>query len=318
MLDYEEDRKMATIQELLNIGKEKLESTGNEYAKYERKVLLEEVLGCNYMFMLMNPDEVVAPDKEAEYLRLIEERCKHYPLQYLLGYAHFMDYTFVVNENVLIPRNDTEILVETASEILSGALPENLSTEADVTNTFDADITVDNSREVMGANSKYKVLDLCCGSGCIGISLKLYHKDIDLMLSDVSKDALEVTRQNLERHEVVAKVVCDSLFAGIKEKQDMIVSNPPYIESRVIDTLMPEVKEYEPMLALDGGEDGLEFYNQIIEEAPSHLNADGWLLFEIGYNQGEAVSKKMIELGFQDVQVKKDYAGLDRLVYGHL
>lgn len=318
MLDYEEDRKMATIQELLNIGKEKLESTGNEYAKYERKVLLEEVLGCNYMFMLMNPDEVVAPDKEAEYLRLIEERCKHYPLQYLLGYAHFMDYTFVVDENVLIPRNDTEILVETASEMLSGALLENLSTEADVTNTFDADITVDNSREVMGANNKYKVLDLCCGSGCIGISLKLYHTDIDLTLSDVSKDALEVTRQNLERHEVKAKVVCDSLFSGITEKQDMIVSNPPYIESRVIDTLMPEVKEYEPMLALDGGEDGLDFYNQIIEEAPSHLNAGGWLLFEIGYNQGEAVSKKMIELGFQDVQVKKDYAGLDRVVYGHL
>lgn len=279
---------MATIQELLNIGKEKLESTGNEYAKYERKVLLEEVLGCNYMFMLMNPDEQVLPEKEAEYFRLIEERCKHYPLQYLLGYAHFMDYTFCVNENVLIPRNDTEILVETASEILG--------------NTF----------------KTYKVLDLCCGSGCIGISLKLYHKDIALTLSDVSQDALVVTNQNLERHEVEAKVVCDNLFAGISEKQDMIVSNPPYIESKIIDTLMPEVKEYEPMLALDGGEDGLDFYNQIIEEAPSKLNASGWLLFEIGYNQGEAVSKKMTELGFKDVQVKKDYAGLDRVVYGHL
>lgn len=283
---------MATIQELLNIGKEKLENTGNEYAKYERKVLLEEVLGCNYMFMLMNPDEVVASEKETEYLRLIEERCKHYPLQYLLGYAHFMDYTFAVNENVLIPRNDTEILVETASEILGGALQE--------------------------TDKTYKVLDLCCGSGCIGISLKLYHKDIELTLSDVSKDALEVTKQNLERHKVQAKVICDTLFAGITEKQDMIVSNPPYIESRVIDTLMPEVKEYEPMLALDGGEDGLDFYNQIIEEAPSHLQDGGWLLFEIGYNQGEAVSKKMTEQGFKEVQVKKDYAGLDRVVYGHL
>lgn len=280
---------MATIQELLNIGKEKLESAGNEYAKYERKVLLEEVLGCNYMFMLMNPDEEVSLEKETEYLRLIDERCKHYPLQYLLGYAHFMDYTFCVNENVLIPRNDTEILVETANDVL-----EQVSTNA------------------------YKVLDLCCGSGCIGISLKLYHNDIDLTLSDVSKAALDVTRKNLERHDVKAKVVCDSLFAGINEKQNMIVSNPPYIESRVIDTLMPEVKEYEPMLALDGGKEGMDFYNQIIEEAPSHLNVGGWLLFEIGYNQGEAVSKKMTELGFQDVHVKKDYAGLDRVVYGHL
>ena len=135
---------MATIQELLNIGKMKLESTGNEYAKYERKVLLEEVLGCNYMFMLMNPEEEVSTEKETEYLRLIEERCNHYPLQYLLGYAHFMDYTFLVNENVLIPRNDTEVLVETASELLNTSI-----------------------------SQPYKVLDLCCGSGCIGISLKL-------------------------------------------------------------------------------------------------------------------------------------------------
>ncbi len=295
---------MATIQELLNIGKEKLESTGNEYAKYERKVLLEEVLGCNYMFMLMNADEEVAPEKEAEYLRLIEERCKHYPLQYLLGVAHFMDYTFVVNENVLIPRNDTEILVETASEILGSVFQYVTSSEC-----------CDENHDV---TATYKVLDLCCGSGCIGISLKLYHKDIELTLSDVSKDALEVTKQNLKHHEVEAKVICDSLFAGITDKQDMIVSNPPYIESRVIDSLMPEVKEYEPMLALDGGEDGLDFYNQIIEEAPGYLNDDGWLLFEIGHNQGGAVSEKMTELGFQDVQVKKDYAGLDRVVYGHL
>lgn len=306
---------MATIQELLNIGKEKLESTGNEYAKYERKVLLEEVLGCNYMFMLMNPDEKVLPEKEAEYLRLIEERCKHYPLQYLLGYAHFMDYTFAVNENVLIPRNDTEILVETASEILGGVLQGGISVECEEVAT---EMITKSSKAPLNADASYKVLDLCCGSGCIGISLKLYHKGIELTLSDVSKDALEVTKQNLERHEVKAKVVCDNLFAGITEKTDMIVSNPPYIESRVIDTLMPEVKEYEPMLALDGGEDGLLFYNQIIEEAPSHLCDDGWLLFEIGHNQGEAVSKKMTELGFKDVQVKKDYAGLDRVVYGHL
>lgn len=306
---------MATIQELLNIGKEKLESTGNEYAKYERKVLLEEVLGCNYMFMLMNPDEQVLPEKEAEYLRLIEERCKHYPMQYLLGYAHFMDYTFAVNENVLIPRNDTEILVETASEILSDVLRGETSAECRKT---DAQALAESSEGAWDVDTAYKVLDLCCGSGCIGISLKLYHNDIDLTLSDVSNDALEVTKQNLERHEVQAKIICDSLFDGITEKVNMIVSNPPYIESRVIDTLMPEVKEYEPMLALDGGEDGLDFYHQIIEEAPSHLNKGGWLLFEIGHNQGEAVSKKMTELGFQDVQVKKDYAGLDRVVYGHL
>ena len=279
---------MATIQELLTLGKEQLDSSGNEYSKYERKVLLEEVLGCNYMYMLMNGDEEVPPEKEQQYLELIRRRVEHYPLQYLLGYAHFMDYTFVVNENVLIPRNDTEVLVEQANDIL----------------------------DAMAGNSK--VLDLCCGSGCIGISLKLYHKGIQLYLSDVSEQALEVTRKNLAKHDVEAEVICDDLFNGMTERMDLIVSNPPYIESQVIPTLTPEVKEYEPMLALDGGEDGLNFYRRIVEESILHLKEKGWLLFEIGYNQGEAVKELMIKQGFQDVEVKKDYAGLDRIVYGHL
>ena len=282
---------MASIQELLNIGKKKLDNSGNEYAKYERKVLLEEVLGCNYMYMLMNGDEEVSKEKETQYLRLIEKRCEHYPLQYLLGYAHFMDYTFLVNEHVLIPRNDTEVLVEAANGILE---------------------------QMTAGKQNVSILDLCCGSGCIGISLKLYHKDVTLTLSDVSDEALQIAKQNLDKYNLDANLVCDNLLQGITGQMDMIVSNPPYIESSVIDTLMPEVKEYEPMLALDGGEDGLDFYRQIIEQAPAYLNEGGWLMFEIGYNQGEAVSKRMQEQGFQDVQVKKDYAGLDRVVYGHL
>ena len=279
---------MATIQELLTLGKEQLDSSGNEYSKYERKVLLEDVLGCNYMYMLMNGDEEVSPEKEQQYLELIRRRVEHYPLQYLLGYAHFMDYTFVVNENVLIPRNDTEVLVEQANEIL----------------------------DTMTGNSK--VLDLCCGSGCIGISLKLYHKGIHLYLSDVSEQALKVAKKNLAKHDVTAEMICDDLLDGITENMDMIVSNPPYIETQVIPTLTPEVKEYEPMMALDGGEDGLNFYRRIVEESVSHLDEKGWLLFEIGYNQGEAVKELMIKQGFQNVEVKKDYAGLDRIVYGHL
>lgn len=280
---------MATIQELLQLGKEKLDNSGNEYSKYERKVLLEEVLGCNYMYMLTNPEEEVSSDKQAHYLDYIKKRCEHYPLQYLLGYAHFMDYTFLVNENVLIPRNDTEILVELVNEIL-------------------------NKKE----GEKVSLLDLCCGSGCIGISLKLYHKDILLTLSDVSKEALEVTRKNLEKHNVTANVVCGNLFSGISSKMDMIVCNPPYIEKDVINTLSIEVKEYEPHLALDGGIDGLDFYRQITKDSLNHLNKQGFLFFEIGYNQGSAVKHLMEENGFFDVFIKKDYAGLDRVVYGHL
>lgn len=291
-----------TIQELLVLGKERLESSGSEYAKYERKVLLEEVLGCDYMYMLMHGEEEISSEKEEEYFRLLERRCGHYPLQYLLGYAHFMDYTFYVNESVLIPRNDTEILVEAADSLLDT-------------------LTAEEREDVPEAGTHaepFRVLDLCCGSGCIGISLKLYHSEIDLTLTDISEDAIEVTKRNLNKYEVKARLVCDNLLHGITEKMDMIVSNPPYIESGVIDSLMPEVKEYEPVLALDGGEDGLTFYRKIIAEVPGYLSSGGWLLFEIGYNQGEQVSELMRQAGFKDVEVKKDYAGLDRVVSGHL
>lgn len=293
---------MATIQELLALGKEKLEKSGNEYAKYERKVLLEEVLGCNYMYMLMNGTEEVSSEKEAEYLKLLECRCEHYPLQYLLGYAYFMDYTFYVNEAVLIPRNDTEILVETADEVLKKMAVAKQRETAD-TCFMDGNI---------------HVLDLCCGSGCIGISLKLYHSGIRLILSDISQEALRVAKRNVEKYDIDAELLCSNFFEGMKEKIDVIVSNPPYIESKVIDTLMPEVRDYEPMLALDGGEDGLDCYREIIRQAPGHLNPTGWLLFEIGYNQGETVSQLMQKAGFKDVQVKKDYANLERVVFGHL
>lgn len=282
---------MATIQELLVLGKEKLDKSGNEYAKYERKVLLEEVLGKNYMYMLVNGGEEVPEEKEQQYIELLEKRCSHYPLQYLLGYAHFMDYTFYVNEHVLIPRNDTEVLVECAKEILENQI---------------------------FAHQNVKVLDLCCGSGCIGISLKLYLKQIELILSDVSEEALDVTRKNLSKYELEAEVLCGNLFESFSGKADMIVSNPPYIEHHIIETLMPEVKDYEPMKALDGGCDGLDFYKRIIEEAPEHLSDKGWLLFEIGHNQGDKVKRLMEKRGFLEVIVKKDYAGLDRVVYGHL
>lgn len=295
---------MATIQELLALGKEKLENSGNEYAKYERKVLLEEVLGCNYMYMLMNGEEEVSGEKEKKYLSLLERRCAHNPLQYLLGYAHFMDYTFYVNESVLIPRNDTEILVECANRILDN-MTESLFQKTEAAGNGKSEKPV-------------QILDLCCGTGCIGISLKLYHREIALTLSDVSQKALEVAKRNLEKYDVMGELICSSLFQKITGKMDMIVSNPPYIESRVIGTLTPEVKEHEPLLALDGGEDGLDFYREIIMQAPDYLNAGGWLVFEIGYNQKEAVLQIMKAKGFKDIDVKTDYAGLDRVVYGHL
>lgn len=281
---------MTSIGELLQYGKDVLEQSGNEYAKYERKVLLEEVLGMKYLQMLACADDLVPDEKVRQYRDMLKKRCNHYPLQYILGYAHFMDYTFHVNENVLIPRNDTEILVELVLDILSKekSLPD------------------------------YSVLDMCCGSGCIGISLKLYHPEIDLSLCDISKEALKVSEMNLKKYNVKAQLFESDLFEHIEGHYSMIVSNPPYIEHDVIDTLMPEVKDYEPRMALDGGQDGLDFYKKIILDAVKHLRDNGYLIFEIGYNQGNAVCELMKKAGFNDVNIKKDYAGLDRVVCGHL
>lgn len=283
---------MASVGELLQYGRQVLTEHGNEYAKYESKVLLEELLGIKYMQMLLNPDLPVSEAKEKQYKNMISRRCEHYPLQYILGYAHFMDYTFIVDENVLIPRSDTEVLVELADELLTNYEPYK--------------------------QNGISLLDMCCGSGCIGISLKLYHESLNLTLCDISKDALLIAGKNLEKYHIKGNLLESDLFHHVNDKYSMIVCNPPYIESEVISTLMPEVKEYEPVLALDGGRDGLDFYKAILTDVKQYLNPKGYLLFEIGYNQGQAVCDLMIEKGFLDVQVKKDYAGLDRVVYGHL
>lgn len=282
---------MMTVREILQYGKHALEDSRNEYAKYESRVLLEEVLGIKYMQMLVNPDASVSSEAENRYKEMLEKRRQHYPLQYILGYAHFMDYTFIVNEHVLIPRNDTEVLVETVDQLLNSKAFE--------------------SRSV-------SLLDLCCGSGCIGISLKLYHDNVNLALCDISKDALEVASWNLKKYQLDAALLESDLFTNVKEQYSIIVCNPPYIERDVIPTLMPEVKDYEPMQALDGGVSGLDFYQAILADVHQYLNRDGYLFFEIGYNQGQAVSGLMKNAGFCDVCVKKDYAGLDRIVYGHL
>ncbi len=286
---------MASIGDLLQYGRNALVQSGNEYAKYESKVLLEETTGINYMRMLLCMEEEVSQENEKRYRELIERRCKHYPLQYMLGYTHFMDYTFLVNEDVLIPRNDTEILVEAANAIL----------KTEVKKTEDE-------------KPDYDLLDLCCGSGCIGISLKLYNQEIEVTLCDISAKALAVTKDNLDKYGISGKILESDLFSRVSGKYNMIVSNPPYIERNEIEDLMEEVRDYEPRLALDGGEDGLDFYRKIVSQAKHYLKEEGYLIFEIGYNQGAAVTSLMEKSGFLEVVVKKDYGGLDRVVIGHL
>lgn len=227
--------------------------------------------------------------KDEEYKRamtLAARREKGEPLQYILGSTEFMSLEFFVGEGVLVPRPDTETLVE------------------NVLNKLDKE-------------KVYRVLDICTGSGCIGISLAYYRKNVTADLIDISDIAIKTAKKNVLHNNVQERVSvykCDILEEYLDSEYDIIVSNPPYIESDIIQTLQTEVKDYEPHIALDGGKDGLTFYRRIIDIAPKLLRENGLLAFEIGYNQGEAVSNLMSE--FDAVEVIKDLSGNDRVVMG--
>lgn len=275
---------MKTIEELLRNGESRLKDAYIEDAKLDAWYLMEYCFHMSRVSFLLDRNKPVSEEKEREYITLIEKRKSHIPLQHITGEQEFMGYSFYVNEHVLIPRQDTEILVE----------------------------------EIVPYASGKKILDMCTGSGCILISLS---KEVDLQVgvgADISSEALKVAKKNAVRNQSEVRFVQSDLFTQINETFDIIVSNPPYIESREVDCLMPEVRLHEPRIALDGMEDGLYFYKKIIEQSVFHLNQGGRIFFEIGYNQGEAVSRLLEEAGYSEIKVKKDLAQLDRVVSAKL
>lgn len=265
-----------------------LQAAGIEEAALDARLLLEAVCGTDRNDLLVHGEQPVAPEAEEKYLNWIRQRAEHIPLQQLTGEQDFMGLTFNVNEHVLIPRQDTEILVEEVLKELHDGM---------------------------------RVLDMCTGSGCILLSLLHYSNDCEGLGVDLSAEALEVAGRNVlkvltpEKAEH-AHFLQSNLFEKVEGKFEIIVSNPPYIASAEVEKLMPEVRDHEPRMALDGTEDGLYFYRRIIEEAGKHLVSSGMLFFEIGYDQGQAVSELMRTEGYCDVQVVQDYAGLDRVVLG--
>lgn len=259
-------------------------------------LLLEFVFGISKTDYFMKMNEIITDEEKLQqYKDYLEMRASGRPLQYITGTQDFMGLTFKVNENVLIPRYDTEILVEKVLEKL----------------------------KVYGKNAAdVSLCDMCTGSGCIGISLAKLGNLSDVTLVDISKDALEVAKENAKVNDVShIRFVNSDLFEAFDKgdenvKFDFIISNPPYIRSDEIEGLMREVRLHEPRLALDGDTDGLKFYNIITKEAASRLHNGGWLMYEIGYDQGQEVSELMKAAGFADVEVIKDLAGLDRVVRG--
>ena len=230
-----------------------------------------------------DPFDEVQMKQSADYQALIRRRSEGYPVQYLTGSTEFMGLPFLVNESVLIPRQDTEVLVETALAMMK---PE------------------------------CRLLDMCTGSGCILLSLAKLGTVAEGVGVDISEGALKVAERNRENLGLPqVRLVHSNLFESVEGVFDMIVSNPPYIPTEDIEDLMREVRDHEPHLALDGSKDGLLFYRKLAEESGRYLVPGGSLLFEIGYDQGEAVSQLLDQAGFKDIHVKKDLAGLDRVVY---
>ena len=286
-------QKTLTLKQLYKVGTVKLAEEGIEEFSLDAWYLLEYVTGVSKAMYFAEPERAVSEENADRYIDCIRQRAAHIPLQHITGEQEFMGYPFYVNEHVLIPRQDTETLVEEAIQVM---------------------------------RPKMKILDMCTGSGCIVLSIlkmcreKYYMTELQGIGADVSEEALKVARENGRRLEVPVTWIQSDLFAKIpeEEKYDVIVSNPPYIETAVIDTLQEEVRLHDPYIALDGKEDGLYFYRRIISEAGKYLKPQGKLMFEIGCDQAEAVEELMKNVGYEQITVKKDLAGLDRVVYGTL
>ena len=274
-----------TYREAIGLGEKLLTEADIVDAKTDAWMLLEWTAKINRSFYYMHMNDEIPKDRAAEFEAVLRKRAEHIPLQYIIGETEFMGLPFKVNSNVLIPRQDTETLVEEALKL---------------------------------AEPGMRVFDMCTGSGCIIISILHHGKELEGFASDISKAAINVAKENAKLNGVIATFEKSDLFDMVTEKFDVIVSNPPYIPTDVIAGLMPEVAMYEPFGALDGKEDGLHFYRRIINDSKAYLNPEGMLLFEIGHDQGESVSDLMKEAGFKGVRVIKDLAGNDRVVIGGL
>lgn len=272
-------------QELYRMGKDRLTEAKVPEAELDARLLLEEVCGTDRNDLLVHGDKEVPPEQCDRYVEYIQRRQKREPLQQITGYQEFMGLRFKVTPDVLIPRQDTEILVEEVMRYVHDGM---------------------------------HILDMCTGSGCILLSLLKYSNDCEGTGCDISEPALKVAEENAKELSLNASFVQSNLFENISGKYEFIVSNPPYIPTGVIPTLMEEVRDHEPVSALDGREDGLYFYREIVEKAGEYLYPGGMLFFEIGYDQAEKVSSLMRQAGYQEVTVCKDLAGLDRVVYGTL
>ena len=286
-----------TLNGLLKNGQKILEQSGIREAGLDAWLLLEYITGKSRAYYFAHGDEGVTEETACRYQELIRKRAEHIPLQHLTHQAFFMGYEFYVNEDVLVPRQDTETLMEAALELLKG-------------------------------NKAPRILDMCTGSGCIITSLMLEVPEASGTGVDLSEKALEVAIRNAralgtaDRTKFVKSDLFSAEYFSKKDNAekvtgyDMLISNPPYIPSGEIEGLMEEVRLHDPRMALDGMEDGLYFYREITRQAMNHIRPGGWLLYEIGCEQGKDVKELLEKEGFIKTEIRQDLCGLDRVVLG--
>ena len=268
-------------------------------AKIDAEELYCFLTGMDKVALFLRANEEVDPETEKKYFDLIARRAERIPLQHITGTQEFMGHTFIVSPDVLIPRQDTETLVEEAARTIQSTPKEKL--------TF---------MEKLRGVKEWEVLDLCCGGGAIGISLAKICSNIKVTASDISSAAIKVATENADNLRAKIKFVEGDMFAPHDGKKfDMIVSNPPYIRTAMISILQEEVKTHEPLGALDGGRDGLEFYRIIVEQAADYLKPGGFLMLEIGHDQGEDLRKMIKDSGkYTPAEIIRDLPGKDRVV----
>ena len=272
------------IKQALQYGANLIQENKIEDAYLKAKLLLCHTLNVPKEYLFIHDLEQIPEERIKEYKEYLNRIINGEPIQYIIGKQEFYGINFFVNKIVLIPQPYTEILVE---EVIN--------------------ICKQNENSI-------SILDLCTGSGAIGIALSKNLKESNITLSDISEKALEVAKQNANINKQTIKIIQSDLFENINEKFDVIVSNPPYIKTNVIKTLSKEVQN-EPILALDGGEDGLEIYKRIINEAHKYLEKEGYLCLEIGFDQKEEVMNLINKNGrYKEIYSKKDLSGNDRII----
>lgn len=253
------------------------------------RILLAHILNVEKEYLIIHDDEVLLSLQENEFFEKVNKLCSGVPIQYLTNSQEFMGVNFYVDKNVLIPQPDTEILVENVISIIKNLQK---SCQKEIT-----------------------VLDLCTGSGIIGVCLKKYLQNVNVLSSDISSNALEIAKKNANLQNVKIDFIKSDLFENIDEKFDVIVSNPPYIKTDKINELSKEVKN-EPRLALDGGQDGLDFYRRIIKESTNFFRKTGYLALEIGYDQKEAVENLFKNFKYKEIKIFKDLSDIERVIIG--